>query len=492
MSSGELTRSTKFIYGLGDWGTAAASTARNIFWFVFLTNVVGLGPGWAGSVVLVGRIWDAINDPLIGTVSDRANTRWGRRRPFLLAGSVPFALAFIMMFYVPPVDSRAALVAYFSLAFLLFDTLFTVVNVPYLALLPEMTDEYDDRSSLAGWRISFSILASLVTAALFKVLAENVFAPLYGGGVEGLRLGYLTTAALWSLTIALPFILLFFAVREPDHQPVSSPIHPGRTFIQVFRNRPFRIAALIYLICFTVGDVILVIFVRYLIDYMRVPPGFDNLVLAVVLGSAFLCMPLIVWLMRHYDKRTAYLISISFLVMVLLGASLLPPGRYMLLLVGAVFVGFGFGALSTIPWAIVADVVESDELETGERREGLFSGYLVFLRKMGSAVAIFVVGQVLALTDYVSSTSGSAFVQQPPSALMAMRFFVTIVPAVALAVSLVLAWQFPIDRKRYEAIQEELALRRQAQSGPTVAPAAVPPPPAAQLPASPLPAIDNE
>lgn len=462
MSDRELSTTTKFIYGLGDYGTAAATTARNIFWFVFMTNVVGLGAGWAGSVVLIGRFWDAINDPLIGSISDRASSRYGRRRPFLLAGAVPFALAFVMMFYAPPFESRTALVIYFSVAFLLFDTLFTVVNVPYLALMPEMAERYDDRSSLAGWRIAFSVLASLITAALFKVLAENVLAPRFGGGIEGLRLGYLVTAAIWGVTIALPFILLFFVVREPERKPVEAPFQPVRSFIQAFQNRPFRLAALIYLICFTAGDVILVVLVRYLVDYMRVPPGFDNIVLAVVLGASFLTMPIVVWLMRRFDKRVAYIISIGFLIIVLLLAAFLPPGNYIPLLYGAVFAGFGFGALSAIPWAIVADVIEADELETGQRREGLFSGYLVFLRKLGSAVAIFMVGQVLSLSGYVSSTAGSTFIEQPESALLAMRFFVTGLPALALGVSMVLAWRFPIDRKAFEAIQQELALRRAA------------------------------
>jgi GPH family glycoside/pentoside/hexuronide:cation symporter len=463
VASGGLSTRAKFLYGLGDWGTAAASTARNIFWFVFLTNVVGLNAGWAGSVVLIGRIWDSINDPLIGTLSDRVHTRWGRRRPFLLIGSVPFAVTFVAMFTVPDLDSDRALFAYYSLVFLLFDTLFTIVNVPYLALLPELTDGYDERSSLAGWRISFSILASLITAGLFKVFAENIFAPLFGGGAEGLQRGYTAAAVLWAITIALPFILLFLFVREPERAPVVSPIRPVRNFIEVFHNEPFRIAAFIYLICFTTGDIILVIFVRYLIDYLLVPPGFDNIVLAVVLGSAFAFMPLIVWLMRRYDKRTAYLISISFLTAVLILAAFLPPGRYLLLLVGAIFTGFGFAALNAIPWAIVADVVEADELQSGERREGLYSGYLVFLRKLASAFAIFAVGQVLSRTGYVSATTGSVYVQQPASALAAMRVLVTVVPALALSISLILAWRFPIDREKYEAIQAELAARRKVK-----------------------------
>ena len=464
-----LTTATKFIFGMGDWGTSAAGTARNVFWFVFLTNVVGLGPGLAGGIWLVGRLWDAINDPLIGSLSDRLNSRWGRRRPFLLFGSIPFAFTFFLMFVVPPFESRAALVLYYSFVFLLYDTLYTIVNVPYLALVPELTEEYDERSSLTGWRTAMSFLAQLVTAGAFKLLAENVFAPWFGGGEEALRLGYLLAAGLWALSMALPFILLVAVIREPEQQPVSSPIRPISNFKEAFSNKPFRIAALIYLLCFTTGDIILVVFVRYLIDYVRVTPGFDNIVLVVLLTASLLSIPAVLTLMRRTNKRTAYLISISFMVVVLMVAAFLPPGMQDPFLVGAVLAGIGFAAMSIIPWAIVADVIEVDELQTGERREGMYTGYLVFLRKFGTGVLVFGVGQLLAATGYISSTTGSAYIEQPQSALNAMRFLVTIVPAIALTLSLILAWRFPLDRDSYEAVRRELEERR-AQQGSAIIP----------------------
>lgn len=462
-----LTKTTKLIFGMGDWGTSAASTARNVFWFVFLTNVVGLNAGLAGAIWLVGRLWDAINDPLVGSLSDRLHSRWGRRRPFLLAGSIPFALTFFLMFVVPPLESRAALVLYYSAVFLLYDTLYTVVNVPYLALVPELAQTYDERSSLTGWRTAFSFLAQLVTAGAFKLLAEHVFAPWLGGGPEGIRLGYLMAAGLWALSMALPFILLALRIREPDITPVASPISPLGNFRQVFRNQPFRLAALIYLLCFTAGDLILLVFVRYLIDYVQMRPGLDNLVLAVVLATSLVSIPLVLILMRRTDKRTAYLISISFMVVVLVVGAFLPPGGQNLIFVGAVLAGMGFAAMSIIPWAIVADVIEVDELQTGERREGLYTGYLVFLRKLATGILVFVAGQMLSATGFISSNTGSLFIEQPLAALNAMRFMVTVVPAVALALSLVLAWRFPLDRQTHEAIRRELEARRAQQTTPT-------------------------
>jgi GPH family glycoside/pentoside/hexuronide:cation symporter len=457
-----LTTTVKFVFGLGDWGTSAAATARNVFWFVFLTNVVGLSAGLAGGVWLVGRLWDAVNDPLVGSLSDRLHSRWGRRRPFLLFGSIPFALTFFLMFVVPPFESQTALVLYYSIVFLLYDTLYTVVNVPYLALVPELTDEYDERSSLTGWRTGFSFLAQLVTAGTFKLLAEHVFAPWFGGGPDGLRAGFLLAAGLWALSMALPFVLLFLVIREPEVEPVASPLRPVANFREVFANRPFRLAALIYLLCFTTGDVILVVLVRYLVDYVQVDPGFDNIVLVTVLAVSLFSIPAVLALMRRTNKRTAYLIGIGFMVVVLSVGAFVPPGAQNRLLFGAALAGFGFAAMSIIPWAIVADVIDVDELRTGERREGLYTGYLVFLRKFGTGVLVFGVGQLLAFSGYVSSTTGSAFIEQPAAALNAMRFLVTVVPAVALSLSLVLAWRFPIDRASHEAVRRALDERRAA------------------------------
>lgn len=457
-----LPRRIKFFYGLGDWGTAASTTARNVFWFFFLTSVVGLDAGVAGTVFLIGRLWDGINDPLVGMLSDRVRTRWGRRRPFLIFAAIPFGLSFALMFTVPPFEERWALILYYVLVFLAFDSLYTLINVPYSALTPELTEDYDERSNLAGWRIGVSILASLITGGLFKVMAENVFAPQFGGGIAGLRTGYAAAGLLWGVTMIIPYFLLVRVIREPEREVNRDPIRPIQTFKEVFGNRPFRLASLIYLLTFATVDVMLLIFVRFLIDYIRVTPGFDNVLLAVVLGLAFVTMPITVRLMRRFGKRRTFIGSMTSLGVVLLIISQVPPGGQNLILIAAMFGGLGYGAANAIPWAIVADVIEVDELETGKRREGVFYGYLVFFRKLAAGLATFVVGQVLAATGFISSQTGSAFVQQPEAALLAMRFFVGVFPAVTLFLAILAAWRYPLDREAFNEIRQQLEARRGA------------------------------
>jgi glycoside/pentoside/hexuronide:cation symporter, GPH family len=456
-----LTLRQKLAYGLGDWGTSAATTVRTVFWFFFLTSVVGLDARLAGSIFLVGRIWDAINDPLIGMLSDRVRTRWGRRRPFLLFGAIPFGISFVLLFLVPPWQP-GGLVLYYIAAFLLFDSLYTIINVPYSALMPELTRDYDERSSLSGWRVAVSILAALVTGGLFKYLAEEVFAGWMGGDVAGLRAGYALSAALWGLTIAVPYFVVFREFREEEKPPVTTRLHPWLTFRQVFSNRPFRLAALIYLLTFTTVDIVLVVFIRFLIDYVQVDPGFDNVLLATVLGLALLTMPLTVTMMRRLGKRHAYMVSMGFLAVVLAIMSQVPPGGQTQVLIAGVFAGLGYGAANSLPWAIVADVIETDELQTGQRREGVYYGYLVFFRKLAAAVSVFLVGHILDAAGYVSSVTGSAFIAQPPSALLAMRYFVGFVPPVMLLLAIIVAWRFPLDRASYNAIRRQLSEREQA------------------------------
>lgn len=457
-----LPRRTKFIYGLADWGPAAATTARGAFWFLFLTSVVGFDAAIAGRIFLVGRLWDGINDPLVGMLSDRVRTRWGRRRPFLLFGAIPFGLSFTLMFLVPPFDSSVGQALYYVAAFLLFDTFYTVVNVPYAALTPTLTEDYDERSNLAGWRIAVSITASLITAGLFKLLAEQVFAVWFGGGPVGIRAGYALSAGIWGVLVSTPFFVFVREIHEPDYSPEPEPLRPLKTFKEVFRNRPFRLAAIVYLLTFATVDVMLVIFIRFLIDYVRVDPGIDNLLLATVLGLALVTMPLTVHLMRRFGKRRTYIGSMLFLMVTLILISQVPPGGQNLMFVAAVFAGLGYGAANAIPWAIVADVIEADELASGRRREGVYYGYLVFFRKLASALAVLTVGELLSAAGYVSSQQGSAFIQQPESALLAMRVVVGVLPAMMLSLAILAAWRYPLDRATYNEIRRQLAERRAA------------------------------
>ncbi len=455
----KLPLRVKIIYGFGEWGVGAATTARTLFWLLFLSTVAGVDIGVASAAAAIGRIWDAINDPLIGIVSDQLQTRWGRRRPFLVIGAIPFGVTFYLLFSVPPFQTERSVAFYYIAVFILFDTLFTIIDVPLAALAPTLTEDYDERSSLSGWRTTGFLSASLLTATLFKLLAEQLFAGWFGGD---LAKGYGLAAGIWGILMMIPPLLVYFSIEEPKYEPPRSQTSFWAAQRQVFNNRPFLLAAIVYLATFTAGDVVAAVLVWYLDFYIQAAPGFESLALGSMMIISLAMMPVIVKLMRRFGKRRSY-IGFMFYWMLILGLiSQIPPGGQNLILLAAALSGIGYGAANAIPWAIVADVVETDELETGQRREGTYSGFMVFLRKLAGGAAIFIAGQILDKAGFIEGIAGSSAANQPPQALFALRFLVSGVPILLLLIAIAAIWRFPMERTDHDQIRRQLAARRTA------------------------------
>ena len=204
IKQGYLSFWTKLAYGTGDWSLASFGTLRQVFYAIFLTDVVGLEPRLASFAALIGIIWDAVNDPIVGTLSDRVRSRWGRRRPFLLLFSIPFGLSFVALWWAPPFDNQYLLAATVCLTFMLSDTLQTLVSIPFYALTPEMTSDYDERTSLSGYRMFFNLLASLATAVAAPAIVD---AALAGGATQ--QQGYFIVSALFGGLAVIPFFIIF-------------------------------------------------------------------------------------------------------------------------------------------------------------------------------------------------------------------------------------------------------------------------------------------
>ena len=214
--SHRLSRRTKFLYGIGDTGFSLTGTILGAYFAIFLTDVVGVRPGIAAVAIFVGRTWDYVNDPLIGHISDRTRTRWGRRRPFLLFGPLPFALAFTLLWYRPPLQSDLLLAIYYAAAYVLFDAAATFVYMPYFALTPELTPDYDERTALTSYRMFFSILGSLV--------AFTVPAMIVGGFAPQNAPRVLLMGLIFGLVSALPLWLTFLGTRERgDYMALEQP-----------------------------------------------------------------------------------------------------------------------------------------------------------------------------------------------------------------------------------------------------------------------------
>ncbi len=459
----------KMVYGSGDLGMATFGTLRQIFYAIFLTDVVGLEPRLASVAALLGIIWDAINDPLVGALSDRVQTRWGRRRPFLFLFAIPYALGFLLLWWAPPWESQILLMFTVMLAFMISDTLQTLVIVPFLTLTAEMTSDYDERTSLTGYRMGFNLAASLAAAVAAPMVVD-------GAVRSGLtpQQGYLTVAALFGGLSAVPFILIGIVVRErPAPTPEAEP-SLATSLRTAWGNVPFRYATGLYILNWITFDLVALMLPFFLIYWVAQgdllasvmvfgePIALQSMVLGVMLVMALVSVPFWTWLAQRYSKRAAYIIGMGFWAAVQLMVILVQPQQTGFILTLAVFTGVGVATAHVLPDAIFPDVVEWGELRTGQRHEGIYYGTKNFVRKATGALAIFVGLQVLGWCGYQTPSDGVTHFAQPGTALMAIRILMGPTGFVLLASAIAVAWFYPLTREKHARIRRLLQRRRAA------------------------------
>ena len=442
-----LTRRFKLLYSVGDLSTSAPLAIMAFYQLYFLTDVAGLRPDRAGLAVIIGRIWDSINDPIFGLLSDRIHSRWGRRRVVLLFGALPLGLTFCLQYLVPPWGSWG-LVAYYVAAFILFDTTYTAVHVSYNALTPAVTRDYDERSSLNGYRMAFSIVGTLIAVILATVLGQFI---------ESQRTLFLVLGTTIGLATAIPLLVAFWVTApydDPDEAIEQLP--PLEAIRATLSNRPFWLLMGLYLFSWTTASLIGSVFIFYANYYLAVPEQANYFILLAQI-SAVASMPLWVWLAQKYDKRSTFIWgSFSWIIVCLILASL-QPGQVRLTYVLAILAGSGIATAYFLPWAMIPDVIELDELRTGQRREGSFYAFAAFFQKLGTGLVIWLFGIVLASRGYITPEAGQPLPVQPAEAIQAIRWAMGLIPAVLLSFAILFAWYYPISRDSHQAIRDQLA-----------------------------------
>ena len=442
-----LSRRTKLLYGSGDVGFSLTSTIIGAYFAIFLTDVVGLSPGRAAAAIFIGSSWDYINDPIVGYLSDRTRSRWGRRRPFLLFGALPFAIAFVMLWWRPPYASASALTAYYAVAYVLFDAAATVAYMPYFALTPELTSDYDERTSLTSYRMFFSILGSLVafTVPLFLIPSfEPASAP-----------RVLLMGLIFGLVSALPLLLVFFGTRE--RKAYQRQERPGLlpALRAAVKNKAFVYGLLIFLMTW-ISVVILQDTLLFYIKHVVQREGDSELIMATVFVVAMVALPGWNWVAQRWSKRSAYVGGIAFWAVVQIALITLGPSTGLGVILGlCVLAGIGVAAAHVLPWAMIPDAVEWGEYQTGERHEGTLYSLVTLCRKVATSLAIPATLLLLEITGYDGLAP-----RQPAGALMGIRLVIGPLPAALLGLGIVFALRYPLTRERHAQMVRAIEARR--------------------------------
>jgi GPH family glycoside/pentoside/hexuronide:cation symporter len=448
-STPRLPLRTKLLFSTGDLSTSIPLAILMFFQLFFLTDVASLPPLNAAWAVGISRLWDAVNDPLFGLLSDNIRTRWGRRRVLLLFGAVPLGISFMLMWVVPPFE-QLGLTIYYTFAYIVFDTAFTIVHVGYNALTPEMTSDYDERSSLNGYRMAFSIAGTL---------GAIIFATVLSWSITDTRQLYLILGIGLGFASMIPPLIVFAITRERPSDELPRPSSLGAALKQSLSNRPFIMVMGLYLLSWTTVSIIAAVLIYFASYYLGVPGQANYFVLAAQ-GAAILFIPLIVWLSRRLDKRRAFIIGSLSFVTVMLAISAVRPEQLGMAYLLAALAGFGIATAYVVPWSMVPDVVEYDEVRTGQRREGSYYAFASFFQKLATGIALWGMGLALAATGYITPQPSAPPPVQPQEAINAIRLFTGPIPTVLLFLAILFAWKYPITRESHQATLKELASRQ--------------------------------
>ncbi|MBP7356146.1 MAG: MFS transporter [Longilinea sp.] len=431
---------TKLFYGIGDLGNALVNSAIQFFLMKFYTDAALILPALAGNALLIGKIWDAVNDPLFGWITDKTKSRFGKRRVFMIFGAIPLGISIALLWFVPKADLISTFI-WIAATFILFDTLWTLTNVPYYSLTSELTDDYDERSSLTTYRMVMAVPAYLIGVALTPVIV----------GLFALqRTGYAFIGILYGIIAAVVLLVSAAGLRERKDLVTAKPeTSPLKSLLIAIKNKPFVKLCGIYFII-NISFAFIKILMAYYIEYQLLMKAETSLVMGLMLVCVTLSLPFWQWVSRKIDKGPAYGLGMLVGGAAVVLTFFLPHHSTMLIYLIAVLAGFGFSAQWIFPWAMVADVADYDRLETGQQRSGVYYGVWGLATKISEALALAAVGWILTGFGYVPN------VEQTPHALLGIRLFFGLIPAACIFISLPLLFKYPITRKSHAEVRAKL------------------------------------
>ncbi len=429
-----LTPSARRGYGLGSVATGSFGTVPGLLLLPYLTDRVGLAAGLAGLVVLVPKAWDVVLNPVAGRISDRSEHPAGRRRPFLIRAGATLSVAFVLLFW-GPTSPTALATTWVVVTFLACATAYAFFQVPYVAMPDEMTDDYDERTRLMTWRVAILALAILLSGGL-SPLVRDALGPTWGYRGVGVFVGAL---------ILLGTLGAWWGTRNTTMSRAATAGGSLRDQLRVVAAaRDFRILLLGFVIqALAIGAMLAGV------DYVaRVILGRSTLstvLFVCFVGPALLVTPVWQRVGERHGKRTGYLCG----SVLLAGGAL--AGLFTLRMgvvaaaVSVAVVGVGYAACQMFPLAMLPDVAAADTARTGEDRAGVYTGVWTAAETLGLAFGPFLYAGLLAVGGYVSSTDGLA--AQPDSARTAITWGFTLVPAVLVAVSLLVLRRYRLDEE---------------------------------------------
>jgi GPH family glycoside/pentoside/hexuronide:cation symporter len=415
----------------------------------FYTDIVGINIAVLGTILFSVRIFDAMTDPAIGYISDRTQTRFGRRRPYIAIGALFVVLSMYLLFNPPQQASADFETWWFGICIYALFLFWTAVVVPFESLGPEITFDYHERTSLFGMRDGFLIAGTLM-AASSPALVEWAFD--LTSDPEGERVKFFWIAVLYAPLLIGSCWWCVVAIKEKKSAQVPNPTGVWMGLRYVVRNRPFIILLVSYTIA-SIGSNLPATLILYYVEYVLQSQLADAfLLLYFVTGIIFL--PGWILLSRRIGKKAAWLTSMVINTGAFIGVFFLGPGDANVYGILVCISGIGFGATLALPSAIQADVIDYDELLTGQRREGQYIGLWSIAKKFAAAIGVGAGLSILGLAGYTPNVAQTEQVQ------LTLRTLYALVPSVCNIIAFIIVLAYPISSHVHEQIRNAIAERK--------------------------------
>ncbi len=468
-----MTALRRALYASASLGIGSLDYIVAVFLLKYYTNYTGLDVVWAGVALLVGKAFDAVSDPVMGFVSDRTRSRWGRRRPWFLLGSLPLAISMIGMFSARPEWSQAQLFAWLLVTNILYWVGCTMVEVPHAAYGSEITSTHQERISLMGWRQGFATLGLLLGGVLMFTVLEHAVdaasAEATAKGLSGEAVAEIARIArgeahgqvsIWlAAYIAVVTVTAFLGTRERTgvHPPPRDTLFGD--FGDALRSRPFRIYALAFIVG-QIADGLTATLALYTIEeWWGLGDPHPKFILLGYMAMAALSIPVWMRVAMHFEKGPMLATGTFMGAIGLLAMLFVPYIGLWWAYASFYFAGVGLGVRTVMAMAIVPDIVDDDEVRTRTRKDGAYFGVLSLLRKLARSLAIGLSGIGLGFFGYVSGA-----VQQSAGAQRGIIIMFCAIPIAFSTGAAILFLLFPITRARHEETLAELQRRRERRA----------------------------
>ncbi|GAM24504.1 hypothetical protein SAMD00019534_076790 [Acytostelium subglobosum LB1] len=466
-----LTMTEKISYGLGEGGLSIYQVIKGFFLNTFLLSVAKLNPLYSALILFTTKAVDAFSDIFVGSLSDRTVSRFGRRRVWILGGMFPLAILYTALWYVPPV-SEVAKVVYYQIIVILLSIAYTCVAIPYSAMNAEITSDYDERTSLAGYRMISMMLGGVVSSFVHSILINTFTETIDGVKVTDYEAGYLLSGGVWGSIMLIPLFITFWGTRNIKTAALSDSHVPFFQGLMVmFKNRAFITVTLLYFFCQIAVQFVQNNLLMYCTYVANAEKDFPYILATLQISVSIF---IVFWskMCQLLGKKTVYYIGAVFLLVAFASLYFVPANNKALVWGIAAFSGIGVSVAFLVPMSMLPDVIELDELKTGERREGLFCSLFLFFQKLGLSVGLAVSNFVLSAAGYTAPASvdgdSNEIIdnnKENASVVFALRMLVSVVPTVIVLFSFVAVFFYPITKESHNQTRE---LLRRKKEGATV------------------------